>query len=161
MGLNRKRLPRRRRRSSKRLAFLTAPRNDGTRSVVIARRLLNDKVKKNVFSPWQSVQWENGTLTGRDCHVAEENHLKRLAFFPAPRNDAIRGVVIARRLLNDKVKKNVFCAVAICSIGEWDLNGTDCHVAEEDHLNDWHFFRLLAMTCWMVPVWNVSSLRGA
>src|SRR5665213_4355584 len=78
--------------------------------------------RKMFIAPWQSVQWENGTLTGRDCHVAEENHLKRLAFFPAPRNDGTRGVVIARRLLNDKVKKNVCCAVAICSMGEWDFN---------------------------------------
>ena len=32
-------------------------------------------------------------------------------------------------------KKNLCCAVAICSLGEWTSSVRDCRFAEEEHLN--------------------------
>ena len=64
--------------------------------------------------------------------------------------------------MNLQLKENLYCAVAICSLGEGTSIGRDCHVAEEIHLN-----RLAFLTAPRKDVLDeeiaqkVSSLRGA
>ena len=147
---NQKRLPRRRRKSSKRWTFFTAPRNDvlvgvSLERVVIARRMKNLQSKKNFYCAAAICSLGEWDFNRNRLPRRRRKSPKRLTFFTAPRNDVLVGVglervVIARRMRNFKLKKNVCCAVAICSLGEWDFNRNRLPRRRRKSSKRWTFF---------------------